>query len=89
MIISAISEGFKCNILSKAIICALVITAVEFAFGMIFNVLLDMKIWDYSQLPCNLFGQVCPMFTALWACLAVFLLPLADTLNKFLELYEK
>jgi len=68
----------------RAVICALIVTIVEFIFGMIFNVWLQMNIWNYGGLPYNIYGQICPLFTLLWAGLASILLPLVDRLNAHL-----
>ena len=70
------------NILWKAAVCALGVTAIEFLFGVIFNIWLKMNVWDYSNMKFNLLGQICPIFTLLWAGLAIVFLPLADALNK-------
>ena len=45
---------------------AAIITAYEFAVGMIVNVQLGWQVWDYSQIPGNILGQICPMFTGTW-----------------------
>jgi hypothetical protein len=62
--------------------CAIGVTAVELIFGVIFNIILKMRVWDYSHLPFNLFGQICPLYTLLWAGLALILLPFVDLINK-------
>ena len=70
----------------KCIICAASITAVEFVFGVIFNIFLDMKVWDYSRQPLNVLGQICPLYTLLWCFLAALFVPLAEKLNKALKI---
>ena len=45
---------------------AAIITAYEFAVGMIVNVQLGWQVWDYSQIPGNILGQICPLFTGAW-----------------------
>ncbi len=45
---------------------ALMITAVELVFGVVFNLILGMGVWDYSSVPMNFYGQICPAFTVLW-----------------------
>lgn len=42
-----------------------VITAVELGTGMLVN--RDYRVWDYRQVPGNFKGQICPLFTVLWA----------------------
>jgi uncharacterized membrane protein len=41
-----------------------------------------MDIWDYSDMPLNILGQICPIFSLLWVVIALAFLPLADVLNK-------
>lgn len=83
IIFSLVAEKFReKNIITKAAICAVGVTAVEFVFGLIFNILLDMNVWDYSGMPLNILGQVCPLFTILWAGIAIAFLPLADEINR-------
>ena len=47
-----------------------IITAVELAFGMLFN--RNYAVWDYRGLPGNYQGQICPQFYVLWVPLAWF-----------------
>ena len=49
-----------------ALIAALVITVLELAFGLVFNLWLGCNVWDYSRVPLNLFGQICLPFSAIW-----------------------
>lgn len=46
------------------------VTAIEFCAGAVFNMWLGLGVWDYSNLPFNLFGQVCLNFTLLWCVLS-------------------
>ena len=80
---SLVSRLFKGrSILLKASVCALGITMIEFVFGLIFNLWLKMEVWDYSDMPFNLLGQICPIFTLLWVGIAIAFLPLAEVLNR-------
>lgn len=45
---------------------ALLITAAELMVGLFFNRLLGFTIWDYSDKPFNLYGQICPLYTIYW-----------------------
>ena len=69
------------HLVIKAAVCALLVTAIEFIFGVIFNLWLKMNVWDYSHLPFNLLGQICPIFTLMWAIVALAFLPLAEVIN--------
>ena len=48
-----------------AVSCA-VITLTELIVGCIVNLWLGMDVWDYSHLPHNFLGQICPLFSSLW-----------------------
>ena len=54
----------------QAVIGGTIITAAEFAVGCVVNLWLGWDVWDYSGLPMNLLGQICPRFWALWVVLA-------------------
>jgi len=48
-----------------------IITFVEFATGILVNVVLKLNVWDYSQLPMNFMGQICVPFSLLWSILTI------------------
>lgn len=78
----------KCKNLSlatKAAIAALAITLIELIFGVIFNLLLGLSVWDYSSLPFNFLGQICPLYCGLWFLLSIIILPLEELLSCKLE----
>ena len=43
-----------------------IITVLEFLTGCIVNLWLGWNIWDYSHLPGNILGQICPQYCLLW-----------------------
>lgn len=47
------------------------ITAVEFVAGCVINLLLGWNVWDYSQLPLNVLGQICVPFYFVWVLLSL------------------
>lgn len=53
-------------LLRQAIISACIITALEFIVGCIINLWLGWQVWDYSDLPYNLLGQICLYYFLLW-----------------------
>lgn len=69
----------------QALSCALLVTAVELAAGVILNIWLGLDIWDYSHLPFNLWGQVCPQFSAVWWFLCLVFIPAFDWLRWSVE----
>lgn len=50
----------------QALIGAGIITVLEFCTGCIVNLWLGWEIWDYSNLPGNILGQICPQYFLLW-----------------------
>ena len=50
----------------QVLIGACIITGMEFMTGCIVNLWLGWAIWDYSRMPGNILGQVCPQFFVLW-----------------------
>lgn len=73
----------------QALSCALLVTAVELAAGVILNIWLGLGIWDYSHLPFNLWGQICPQFSAVWWFLCLLFIPAFDWLRWAVEGGEK
>lgn len=45
---------------------ACIITCLEFLTGCIVNLWLGWDVWDYSGMPGNILGQVCPQYFLLW-----------------------
>lgn len=54
------------NIFSRCLAGAGIITGVELVLGLVLNCLLGFDIWDYSNVPLNLLGQVCLPYSFLW-----------------------
>ena len=63
---------------------AIVITTLEFLCGYIVNLWLGWNVWDYSNMPLNLFGQICLPFTALWFFLSAVAVILDDWIRHIL-----
>ena len=49
--------------------------------GCIVNIWLQLDIWDYSDLWGNILGQVCPLFTLIWAPLILLAIVLDDVIR--------
>lgn len=71
-------------LLGKCLWGALVITAVEFIVGCIVNRGLHMQVWDYSNQPLNLYGQICLTYSALWFLLCIPITYLSQGIKKFI-----
>lgn len=50
----------------QMLIGSIIITFIEFVSGCILNIWLKLNIWDYSNLPFNILGQICLPFSILW-----------------------
>ena len=66
VIFNLISRKTNLTLFVRCLVGAGVITAVEFAFGMVVNVVLGWNVWDYSDVPLNILGQICLPFTIIW-----------------------
>lgn len=69
----------------QAMVCTVLITAVEFVAGLVLNVWLGLGIWDYSNLPLNLYGQICLWYSALWYVLSLVFIPVFDWLRYWVQ----
>ncbi len=68
----------KMSFLTQMICSSLIITLFEFITGCIVNLKLGWNVWDYSALPYNLYGQICPAFTVLWLILSAVIIVTDD-----------
>lgn len=53
----------------------------EFVTGCIVNLWLGWNVWDYSNMPYNLLGQICPQFIALWVPISLLAIVLDDVIR--------
>lgn len=65
----------------QALIGASIITALEFLTGCVVNLWLGWGVWDYSSMPGNVLGQICPQFILLWVPVSVAAILLDDWLR--------
>lgn len=69
----------------QALACAALVNAAELAAGLILNVWLGLGVWDYSDLPGNFIGQICPQFAAVWFGLCLVFIPAFDWMRWSVE----
>ena len=50
----------------QMIICSIIITVMELSSGIVLNICLGLNVWDYSDMPGNYLGQICPALSVLW-----------------------
>ena len=53
--------------------------------GLVVNRWLGWGVWDYSDMPCNLWGQVCPQFSAAWFGLSFVAVKLENLVHWLLN----
>lgn len=80
---------FEMPLVSQMVISMFVITVVEFIAGYIINIRLSWNVWDYSEMPFNLKGQICLPYMGLWFLLSALAIVLDDYLRYWLFGEEK
>lgn len=86
-----INEGIPwCMPLWKqALIGAMIITGLEFGTGCIVNLWFGWNVWDYSNVPFNILGQICLPYTLLWTPISLAGIILDDYLRHWMFKEEK
>lgn len=66
-------EPYENNLFILYVASIIVVTALEWVTGFILEKLFHSKWWDYSNMPLNLNGYVCLLFSLIWgvACVAI------------------
>lgn len=91
IILSAVLERFgnysewEWPLWHQAILSTLAITVVEFITGVICNIWLGMNIWDYSNLPFNVYGQICPQYCLVWLVFSFVFIPVFDWMRYIID----
>lgn len=67
----------------RAVVGALIVTTVELGAGLLVN--RSYQVWDYRDQPLNFMGQICPVFTLLWAPLSLVAAVLFQQMEDGLE----
>ena len=73
------------SIWQQVILGTTIATALEFVAGLILNVWLGLGVWDYSNLPGNLMGQICPQFTIAWAVLVLISIRIENLMHRIAD----
>ena len=76
----------KTGLFIKGLIGSSFVTAVEFIFGVVFNIILKKNVWDYSKMPMNIVGQICMPYSCLWVLLSLVCIPFAGVINRRLKI---
>ncbi len=70
------------KMIGKCISGSAIITAVEFCCGCVVNLKYKLNVWDYTHNKFNLKGQVCLLYSFLWALLCVPVSGLCKLINN-------
>lgn len=83
VLIGAINEifTFDMSLILQMAVSFILITGVEFISGCIINRWLGWNVWDYSDMPFNIIGQVCLPYMGLWFLLSAVGIVLDDYLR--------
>ena len=65
----------------QILVGACLITVLEFLTGCVVNLWLGLGVWDYSNKPGNILGQICPQFFLLWLLVSLAGIVLDDWLR--------
>lgn len=61
-----------------------IITFLELLTGLLVNVYFDLHVWDYSSMKMNYMGQICMLYSVLWALLGLPCVYFYGLINKFI-----
>lgn len=73
----------------QQLLATVIITAGEFVTGYIVNIALGLHVWDYSNMPYNLMGQICVPFSIVWFFLSALVIILDDYMRYWFFGEEK
>lgn len=73
----------------QMIIGDIIVLIIEFVSGVYLNIHLQLDIWDYSNMPFNIMGQICLPFALLWLPIIAIAIILDDWIKYILFHGEK
>ena len=73
--------NLRLSLICQGILGSIIITTIEFISGIIINIILKWNVWDYSNQPLNLLGQICLPFSLAWIFLAIIAVFVDDILR--------
>lgn len=83
VLIGMINEFFTFEIplVMQMLIGSCIVTLMEFASGCVINLWIGLEVWDYSDMPLNILGQICLPYMVLWFFLSAAGIVLDDYLR--------
>ncbi len=79
------SKLVNISLWKKCFIGSGLITVIEFISGCIINIWLKLNVWDYSSIPINIYGQICPLYSILWGLLTIPIVFICNIINRKLK----
>lgn len=73
----------------QVLIGDILVLITEFVSGIILNIWLCLNVWDYSNLPFNLLGQICLPFAIMWLPIVAVAIVLDDWVKYILGKGDK
>ena len=65
-----------------------VATIVEFLVGLLTDIALGVRLWDYTGEMGNILGYVCPRFSIIWGVISAAVIKIIPRLDPLLELFR-
>ena len=84
IILGLLNEVWKISLPSQIFIGTILATVIEFITGCIVNLALHWNVWDYTELPFQLMGQICLPFAVIFSGLCAAGILLSGWLLHFL-----
>ena len=80
VLIGAINEviSWEMALWKQMLIGSGIITVLEFITGVIVNIILRWNVWDYSNVPFNVLGQICAPFMIVWFFISLLAIVVDD-----------
>jgi uncharacterized membrane protein len=69
------------GLIARGAVGAIVVTLIELLSGIVINLWLGMEVWDYSNMPLNILGQICLPFSLAWMGVSIAAILLYDSLR--------
>ena len=66
----------------QCLLSMIIIVTIEFLSGCVLNLWLGLGVWNYSNMPFNILGQICLPFSIIWFFLSYIAIKLDDWLRK-------
>lgn len=91
VLIGAINEviPWEMALCKQMLIGSGIITVLEFIAGVIVNIILRWHVWDYSNVPFNVLGQICVPFMIVWFFISLLAIVVDDYMRYWFFWEEK